>query len=175
VFQIFLHSRYETVNTVLTSPAPASNLVRFTYSIDTDPALPASMKFLTGLTKIMPNFWEKGPMSHLIYVSLGSHTVMHYGDRGAVMPSSADLGESPSQKGCRFACKTLSARGEVNGSDLLMTMPITPANFCQVTFTLLDFKLAGSGNDPNHRIVAFFQPHRYSRSPLTFCRMLNHL
>ena len=112
--------------------------------------------------------WEKGRCLGPIHVSLlGSHNLSNALAAIAVArhlgADIASIQDGLSSFG--GAKRRFEVRGEANGIRFVDDYAHHPSEL-QVTLAAARLQ-AGDRNAPNHRIVAFFQPHRYSRT-LTF-------
>jgi UDP-N-acetylmuramate--alanine ligase len=112
--------------------------------------------------------WEKGECLGWINVSLlGSHNLSNALAAVAVARLLGASLESIQEALSSFggAKRRFEVRGEANGIRFIDDYAHHPS---ELQVTLASARLqAGDRNHPNHRIVAFFQPHRFSRT-LTF-------
>ncbi len=112
--------------------------------------------------------WEKDECLGWIHVSLlGSHNLSNALAAVAVARHLGATIESIQSALSSFggAKRRFEMRGEVNGIRFIDDYAHHPSEL-QVTLAAARLQ-AGDRTHPNHRIVAFFQPHRYSRT-LTF-------
>ena len=169
VFQTFV-SRSEIVIGCIDCPVVRDQIrPAISYSIDRSLGATYSVDEISYTANgTYAKLWEKDQCLGPIHVSLlGSHNLSNALAAIAVARHLGADVESIQEGLSSFggAKRRFEVRGEVNGIRFVDDYAHHPSEL-QVTLAAARLQ-AGDPNAPNHRIVAFFQPHRYSRT-LTF-------